>query len=105
MQLLEADAVFARDVAGIAHAHRRAGDDAKGAPAGLIAAGRTEGTDWLAIDDRSEAISHAIRLASPGDLVLITGKGHEQSMCFGTVETPWSDVDAARAILRERFGA
>ena len=28
------------------------------------------------------------------------GKGHEQSMCFGTIEFPWDDRDAMRSALR-----
>jgi len=44
--------------------------------------------------DRAKAIARALEWAEPGDLVIVTGKGHEQSMCFGTVETPWSDKEA-----------
>jgi UDP-N-acetylmuramoyl-L-alanyl-D-glutamate--2,6-diaminopimelate ligase len=44
------------------------------------------------IPDRSEAIKFAINsFDKAGDLVAITGKGHEQSMCFGKKEHPWSD--------------
>jgi UDP-N-acetylmuramoyl-L-alanyl-D-glutamate--2,6-diaminopimelate ligase len=32
-------------------------------------------------------------------LVLICGKGHEQSMCFGEIEYPWDDREATRAVL------
>ena len=39
------------------------------------------------------------RQAQPGDLVIVTGKGHERSMCFGTTETPWSDQDAVMRVL------
>jgi len=31
--------------------------------------------------------------------VLICGKGHEQSMCFGTIEYPWDDLEATRKAL------
>ena len=40
-------------------------------------------------------------LAKPGDLVIACGKGHEQSMCFGTVEYAWDDRTAMRAALAE----
>jgi UDP-N-acetylmuramoyl-L-alanyl-D-glutamate--2,6-diaminopimelate ligase len=40
-------------------------------------------------------------MARPADIVVITGKGHERSMCFGTTEYPWSDQDAARGLLGE----
>lgn len=29
---------------------------------------------------------------SSGDIVLITGKGHERSLCFGLKEYEWSDI-------------
>jgi UDP-N-acetylmuramoyl-L-alanyl-D-glutamate--2,6-diaminopimelate ligase len=61
--------------------------------------GIEEETFWR-IPDRGRAIYHALSLAKPNDLVLICGKGHEQSMCFGTVEHPWDDRDATRSALR-----
>lgn len=41
--------------------------------------------------NRREAIAFALSGAGPGDLVIITGKGHEQSLCRGKKEYPWSD--------------
>jgi UDP-N-acetylmuramoyl-L-alanyl-D-glutamate--2,6-diaminopimelate ligase len=32
-------------------------------------------------------------------VVIACGKGHEQSMCFGTVEYPWDDREAMRRAL------
>jgi len=56
----------------------------------------------LSIADRKEAISFAInRLAKKDDIVAILGKGHEESMCFGKKEYPWSDVKVVRAILKQ----
>lgn len=47
------------------------------------------------IPDRQEAINFAIRnLARSGDLILITGKGHEKSMCYGRTEYPWDEKKA-----------
>jgi UDP-N-acetylmuramoyl-L-alanyl-D-glutamate--2,6-diaminopimelate ligase len=69
--------------------------------AGYRQAGRQEDADLLQIDDRAEAIARAVALAEPGDLVILCGKGHEQSLCFGTVERPWSDHEAARQGLRQ----
>ncbi len=45
-------------------------------------------------DDRQKAINMAIKMAKPGDIVVVTGKGHEKSMCFGRTEYPWSDQEA-----------
>jgi UDP-N-acetylmuramoyl-L-alanyl-D-glutamate--2,6-diaminopimelate ligase len=66
----------------------------------IEAQGRTEGTDFWRVPDRGAAIAKACSLAKSGDIVLICGKGHEQSMCFGTIEYPWDDRDAMRAALR-----
>lgn len=55
----------------------------------------------LSFKDREVAIRTAItQLATPQDVVLITGKGHEKSMCFGSTEYPWDDVEVARRYLR-----
>lgn len=62
--------------------------------------GRVEGKTLWRIPDRGEAIYHAVQIARPGDIVLSCGKGHEQSMCFGTTEYPWDDRNAMRAALR-----
>jgi len=43
-------------------------------------------------------------LAEPGDLVIACGKGHEQSMCFGTTEYAWDDRIALRAAVEEIMG-
>ena len=68
---------------------------------GLEAAGRRAGEGYFVVPDREEAIGFALRQARPGDLVIITGKGHEQSMCFGTTEHPWSDHESVRRQLRQ----
>jgi UDP-N-acetylmuramoyl-L-alanyl-D-glutamate--2,6-diaminopimelate ligase len=68
---------------------------------GLEQAGRRRDKDYIIMNDRGEAIAFAIRkLAQPGDLVIVTGKGHERSMCFGTMEYPWSDQDAVISALQ-----
>lgn len=43
---------------------------------------------------RSDAIDFSLNIAEEEDIVLIAGKGHEKSLCFGTTEYPWSDVQA-----------
>ena len=63
------------------------------------AAGGVEGETFWRVPDRGRAIHFALTLARPGDIVLICGKGHEQSMCFGTLEYPWDDRTATRAAL------
>ncbi len=54
----------------------------------------------VSIADRFEAIRFALtKLATKGDTVLITGKGHEQSMNIGGVEYNWSDAKAVEKVL------
>ncbi len=65
--------------------------------------GIEEMTFWR-VKDRREAIRVGIQMARPGDLVIACGKGHEQSMCFGTVEYSWDDRIAMRAALSEYLG-
>jgi UDP-N-acetylmuramoyl-L-alanyl-D-glutamate--2,6-diaminopimelate ligase len=62
--------------------------------------GGVEGQTFWRIPDRGRAIHFALGLAQPQDLVLICGKGHEQSMCFGTIEYPWDDRTATHAALQ-----
>jgi UDP-N-acetylmuramoyl-L-alanyl-D-glutamate--2,6-diaminopimelate ligase len=47
--------------------------------------------------DRERAIQRAIARSDPGDMVLITGRGHEREQIVGDQLRPLSDVDAARA--------
>ncbi|HEX2194562.1 MAG TPA: cyanophycin synthetase, partial [Candidatus Limnocylindria bacterium] len=67
---------------------------------GARAAGARDGETLFVIDDRQAAIDHAIGLAGPGDVVLLAGKGHEQSIIYGTEARPWDDKEAARRALR-----
>lgn len=67
----------------------------------LRAAGRSEPQDYLRVLDRQNAIRAAMRLAKPGDLVLLAGKGHEQSIEARGQKLPWDDRAAARRALME----
>jgi UDP-N-acetylmuramoyl-L-alanyl-D-glutamate--2,6-diaminopimelate ligase len=69
---------------------------------GLCKAGRAEHEDYFVVDDRGEAITMAVKMATAGDVVIVCGKGHERSMCFGTTEYPWSDQDAVMHALNRK---
>ena len=56
----------------------------------------------LTIVDRADAIEQAIRLAQPGDLVLLAGKGHEKTQVIGEQALPFDDVVVAREALARR---
>jgi UDP-N-acetylmuramoyl-L-alanyl-D-glutamate--2,6-diaminopimelate ligase len=64
------------------------------------ASDRTAAT--FTIVDRKEAIQFAIKKAEPGDLVLLAGKGHEQSQTIGNQETPFDEAAIAREALERR---
>jgi UDP-N-acetylmuramoyl-L-alanyl-D-glutamate--2,6-diaminopimelate ligase len=66
---------------------------------GCYRAGAQEGRNFWRVKDRGRAIFFALSLALERDTLLICGKGHEQSMCFGTIEYPWDDRDATRIAL------
>ncbi|RMG77819.1 MAG: UDP-N-acetylmuramoyl-L-alanyl-D-glutamate--2,6-diaminopimelate ligase [Chloroflexi bacterium] len=67
---------------------------------GCLSQGGVEGETFVRVPDRGEALYRACQMAQPGDIVIACGKGHEQSMCFGTIEYPWDDREAMRAALR-----
>lgn len=70
----------------------------------MTAAGRREGRDFVRIVDRRAAIAHALERAQPGDVVLVAGKGHEQSIIIGDEAVPWDDRAVARQLLQELLG-
>ena len=65
----------------------------------LAGVARVDGVD--VIEDRAEAIDHALRHAARQDLVLIAGKGHEDYQEVAGVRRPFSDALVAQAVLRE----
>jgi len=58
--------------------------------------------DFDVIDNRAEAIAHAIASAAASDVVLIAGKGHETTQEVAGVRHPFSDAEVALAALRAR---
>jgi len=51
------------------------------------------------VEVRRDAIKKAITLTEDGDTVIITGKGHEQSLCFDNTEYRWNDLEETKKIL------
>lgn len=70
---------------------------------GFIEVKGIEGKTFYRVPDREKAINFAIqKLANKGDTVVVCGKGHEKSMCFGTQEYAWSDQETVKKALTER---
>jgi len=55
------------------------------------------------VEDRREAIRHALQEADDHDVVLIAGKGHETYQEVAGTRLPFSDVDEALAALSIRM--
>lgn len=77
----------------------------------IIREPRIENREWrmeknkkyvFTISDRKEAIQFAVGLAQKGDVVLMTGKGHEKSMNYGRGEEPWNETEIAREAIKVR---
>ncbi|MET0432085.1 MAG: UDP-N-acetylmuramoyl-L-alanyl-D-glutamate--2,6-diaminopimelate ligase [Hyphomicrobium sp.] len=51
------------------------------------------------IGDRAEAIATAVAMMTPGDVVLVAGKGHETGQIIGDRVIPFSDHDEIRKAL------
>lgn len=73
--------------------------------AGLHQAGREPDVNYVVLSDRSKAIRSACNLAEAGDLVLITGKGHESSLNIDGHEIPWDEAAVVRHAVRESLSS
>ncbi|MFZ1720203.1 MAG: UDP-N-acetylmuramoyl-L-alanyl-D-glutamate--2,6-diaminopimelate ligase [Candidatus Moraniibacteriota bacterium] len=60
---------------------------------------KTAGKEYLRIFDRREAIAKALALAESGDIVVITGKGAEETMKIGAQMIPWNDASVVQKEL------
>jgi len=62
--------------------------------------GKVRGQNLFVIEDRREGIKEAISLAKQDDVVLITGKGAEQSIVIGGKRSAWDDRQVVREELK-----
>lgn len=62
---------------------------------------KTPGKDLFLIPDRSQALRKAFSLAKPGDLVLLLGKGHENSIIYAEKTLPYDEIREAETALAE----
>lgn len=70
---------------------------------GLISAS-VEREKYVLEPDRRAAIEKAVEMASPGDVVLIAGKGHETYQLIGGVAYDFDDRLVAKEAIRSRMG-
>lgn len=62
--------------------------------------GKVREENLFTILDRKEGIAKALSLAKAGDIVLITGKGAEQSMYTNAGKVVWDDREVVRGLLK-----
>ncbi len=60
---------------------------------------RNDKKKYTIITERDLAINKAINIVGKGDVIVITGKGHEMSLCRGKKEYPWNDIDYVKKVL------
>lgn len=65
---------------------------------GIRRAGRE---NYRIVPDRKEAVFEAVRLAQPGDVVLLAGKGHEDTQTLAGRTVRFDDREAALAALKD----
>ncbi|MCZ7558062.1 MAG: UDP-N-acetylmuramoyl-L-alanyl-D-glutamate--2,6-diaminopimelate ligase [Bacteroidia bacterium] len=76
-------------------------------PAAIIAAvyaGVQPGREVMVRSGRKAAIHQALKLARPGDIVLVAGKGHENYQIIGTTKRHFDDSEVVRAYFEARRG-
>ena len=61
--------------------------------------GKVRGQNLFTIEDRRESINKSLSIAKENDVVLVTGKGAEQSMIIGGKSISWDD----RKVVREEL--
>jgi UDP-N-acetylmuramoyl-L-alanyl-D-glutamate--2,6-diaminopimelate ligase len=59
------------------------------------------GENLFLVPDRKAAIRKAFSLARPGDLALLLGKGHENSIIYADKTLPYDEIAEAEAALAE----
>jgi len=55
--------------------------------------------EYVIKERRQEAITYAVSIAKKGDIIVLTGKGHEQSLARGKKEYSWDEYRAVRKAL------
>lgn len=70
----------------------------------LAGAVREGAAQVVEVADRRAAIAEAVRLAAPGDVVAVLGKGHERGQEVGGQVHPFDDRVELAAALTARFG-
>lgn len=68
---------------------------------GCYKAGKKEGENLFLIADRKKAIREAFKMAKKEDIVLLLGKGHENSIIYKDHVMPYDEISEAKTALAE----
>lgn len=68
---------------------------------GCRIAGKKDGIDLFIIADRPTAIRKTFSMAQKGDIVLLLGKGHENSIIYKDFVMPYDEIAEAKKALQE----
>jgi UDP-N-acetylmuramoyl-L-alanyl-D-glutamate--2,6-diaminopimelate ligase len=74
-------------------------------PADAVPATVSGKKPYVVVPERREAISIAVRIAGPGDTVVLAGKGHETYQIIGDTKIHFDDREIAQEALRMRRSA
>lgn len=73
----------------------------QGIAEGSRKAGKIDGKDLFIIPNRQSAIRKTFAMASKGDIVLLLGKGHENSIIYKDYVMPYDEIAEAKKALGE----
>lgn len=63
---------------------------------------REAGGEYIIIPDRGEAVSYAVKMAQPGDILILAGKGHEEYMKIKGEKLPFNEKKEVLRALKEK---
>lgn len=68
---------------------------------GAIKEGKVMGENLFIIHDRPQAIRETFKMAAKGDIVLLLGKSHENSIIYKDHTMPYDEISEAKKALKE----
>jgi len=68
---------------------------------GAIKEGKVMGENLFIIHDRPQAIRETFKMAGKGDIVLLLGKSHENSIIYKDYTMPYDEISEAKKALKE----
>ncbi|MBV6393264.1 MAG: UDP-N-acetylmuramoyl-L-alanyl-D-glutamate--2,6-diaminopimelate ligase [Anaerolineales bacterium] len=71
--------------------------------AGCERVNRARNVDFWCVRERREGIWRGIEMAEPGDVVIVAGKGHEDSIARGGVEQAWDEVAVVKDCIDRKL--